>query len=159
MNRARLSMMLRRRMMVFLSSRGKPADGHCTKNRDLKKLVAAELGIEIAAAHKKSDEQVYEALADATLVPKARRPRTTDLFFQSREWLELRYFVLKRDGAVCACCGNAGEPSNPLQVDHIRPRSKYPDLALEPINLQVLCRQCNLGKSNIDETDWREAAE
>jgi 5-methylcytosine-specific restriction endonuclease McrA len=31
-------------------------------------------------------------------------------------------------------------------------------LALEITNLQVLCADCNIGKSNTDETDWREAA-
>jgi hypothetical protein len=45
-----------------------------------------------------------------------------------------------------------------LHVDHIKSRSKHPDLALEITNLQVLCADCNIGKSNTDETDWREAA-
>jgi X-X-X-Leu-X-X-Gly heptad repeat protein len=42
-----------------------------------------------------------------------------------------------------------------LHVDHIKPRSLYPARALDPENLQVLCRDCNLGKSNKDATDWR----
>jgi 5-methylcytosine-specific restriction endonuclease McrA len=42
-----------------------------------------------------------------------------------------------------------------MHVDHIKPRSKYPHLALRESNLQVLCEACNLGKGNWDETDWR----
>jgi 5-methylcytosine-specific restriction endonuclease McrA len=30
-----------------------------------------------------------------------------------------------------------------LTVDHIKPRSKYPALALVLSNLRVLCRRCN----------------
>jgi len=31
-------------------------------------------------------------------------------------------------------------------VDHIKPKSKYPDLAYDKTNLQVLCEECNIGK-------------
>ncbi len=37
----------------------------------------------------------------------------------------------------------------------MKPRSKYPELALDPENLQVLCRACNMGKRAWDETDFR----
>ena len=40
-------------------------------------------------------------------------------------------------------------------VDHIKPRSRYPALELTLTNLQVLCNDCNMGKSNDDETDFR----
>jgi 5-methylcytosine-specific restriction endonuclease McrA len=42
-----------------------------------------------------------------------------------------------------------------IHVDHIKPKSKYPELALEYNNLQLLCEDCNLGKSNKYETDYR----
>ena len=42
-----------------------------------------------------------------------------------------------------------------MNVDHIKPRKKYPELALDKSNLQVLCEECNHGKGNWDETDWR----
>ena len=43
-----------------------------------------------------------------------------------------------------------------MHVDHIKPRSKFPDLELEFDNLQILCKACNLGKSNKDQTDFRQ---
>jgi hypothetical protein len=48
------------------------------------------------------------------------------------------------------------KPGTVINVDHIEPRKKRPDLALVLENLQVLCHECNHGKSNWDTTDWRE---
>ena len=79
-------------------------------------------------------------------------------FFASREWLNLRFEVLVEQGRMCAACGGA-PPAVVLHIDHIRPRSKYPWLALEKDNLQVLCRDCNYGKSNVYEIDFRASQE
>jgi hypothetical protein len=73
-------------------------------------------------------------------------------FYNSREWKELRFRALLAHGRKCLCC-NAKD--KPLHVDHIKPISKYPSLKLELSNLQVLCEDCNLGKSNKFETDFR----
>lgn len=81
---------------------------------------------------------------------------TSKPFYKSDEWLRLRYFAIREYGGRCMCCGTRGDPRNPIQVDHIKPRSLFPQFALDPNNLQVLCRECNLGKSNIDDTDWRD---
>ena len=43
-----------------------------------------------------------------------------------------------------------------MHVDHIKPRLRYPELALDMNNLQVLCAICNHGKGGFDETDWRD---
>lgn len=74
-------------------------------------------------------------------------------FYQSREWRRLRYQVLMHYGRQCQCC-NAKD--KPLHVDHIKPVSKYPELKLEITNLQILCEDCNIGKSNLDESDFRD---
>ena len=78
-------------------------------------------------------------------------------FLESRDWLDLRYRVLKKHNGWCQACGHKGSPDNPIQVDHIKPRSTHPHLALAESNLQELCRHGNLGKSNRDATDWRAA--
>lgn len=77
-------------------------------------------------------------------------------FYKSDEWLHLRYHAIRECAGRCQCCGARPSRGNPLHVDHIKPRSKFPWLALDPDNLQVLCADCNLGKSNLDCTDWRE---
>lgn len=76
-------------------------------------------------------------------------------FYLSQEWLALRYRVLARYGGCCMLCKTGGDKNNPIQVDHIKPRSRYPGLELVESNLQVLCKACNQGKSNTDQTDWR----
>ena len=80
------------------------------------------------------------------------QPKQPHPFYDSREWRALRYRVFARDGRVCAVCGRKNIE---LHVDHIKPRSLFPDLELEINNLQILCKDCNLGKSNLDQTDWR----
>lgn len=109
----------------------------------------------------------YETITPAaTKQPKAirspsrRKGRNNgywgDEFLDSREWQEMRYRVLVQYGRKCMACGTTrGE----MHVDHIKPRSKYPELALEFTNLQVLCRGCNKGKGAWDETDWRPKQE
>lgn len=78
-----------------------------------------------------------------------------DDFLQSYEWRELRMKALIRDGRKCACCGATPETGAVMNVDHIKPRRLHPELALCLENLQVLCAECNHGKGNWDQTDWR----
>lgn len=78
--------------------------------------------------------------------------KDSDPFFQRHDWRMLRYDALKRYGRLCALCG---ETEGRMHVDHIKPRSLHPELALVFDNLQVLCEACNLGKSNRDDTDFR----
>jgi 5-methylcytosine-specific restriction endonuclease McrA len=86
--------------------------------------------------------------------PNGRKPNA---FYDSREWFALRYQVLKLYKACCQCCGRSRRDGIIIHVDHIKPRHDYPELELELSNLQVLCNECNLGKSNVDNTDWRTA--
>lgn len=63
--------------------------------------------------------------------------------------LRLRFRVLKRDNFSCRACGAspALTPGLLLHVDHIQAWSRGGETAEE--NLQTLCEQCNLGKSNV----------
>ena len=77
-------------------------------------------------------------------------------FYRSKEWLILRVRVLEAYSCSCMMCGRSPKDHKVvLHVDHIKPRSKYPRLELEFNNLQILCADCNLGKSNKFETDHR----
>lgn len=78
-------------------------------------------------------------------------------FLQSYEWRQLRMRVLTKRGARCECCGASPKDGvTVINVDHIKPRRDFPELALVESNLQVLCAVCNHGKGNWDQTDWRE---
>jgi hypothetical protein len=74
-------------------------------------------------------------------------------FYQSYEWDRLRYRTLRAFGFKCMACGAR---KTELHVDHIKPVSRFPRLALDPSNLQVLCRSCNMGKSNRYCDDLRD---
>lgn len=88
--------------------------------------------------------------------PKRKPSVTRDGFYLCREWRELRYKALATYGNKCQCCGASPEDGAKIHVDHIKPRSTHRHLQLEFSNLQILCDACNLGKSNLDSTDWRE---
>lgn len=81
-----------------------------------------------------------------------RRDKYGDSFYCSPQWLRLRYEAFVKHGRVCMVCGAS---HGILHVDHIKPKSKHPTLALSLDNLQILCGECNMGKGNWDETDWR----
>lgn len=76
-------------------------------------------------------------------------------FYQSWDWKKVRFKVLKEYGPACMCCGSTHRPV----VDHIKPLAKYPHMALDFDNLQVLCNDCNMGKAGDDETDFRPLME
>ena len=67
-------------------------------------------------------------------------------FYFTPEWRELRGKVIERDGMTCRQCQRALKLDRDLTVDHIVPRSRCPARALDPANLQVLCRSCNSAK-------------
>ena len=54
--------------------------------------------------------------------------------------VELRLFVLERDGYRCRYCRATGCL---LDTHHIEKRSQRPDLLLEPKNVVTLCRPCH----------------
>jgi hypothetical protein len=73
-------------------------------------------------------------------------------FLLSKDWIELKTKVLNHYGRKCMKCGIK---NTELHVDHIKPRSKFPELSLVFENLQVLCKCCNQIKSDKDFTDYR----
>jgi hypothetical protein len=81
---------------------------------------------------------------------RALRIEERESFYSSPEWQLLRDSVIKEDGRRCKECGRLVEKGAELTVDHILPRSRYPDLALRKDNLRVLCRSCNSAKGDRD---------
>jgi 5-methylcytosine-specific restriction endonuclease McrA len=75
-------------------------------------------------------------------------------FLESKAWKKLRKKALKHYGNICMHCGRESERPN---VDHIKPRARFPWLALDFNNLQILCRRCNKAKGNKNTTDWRQS--
>lgn len=63
--------------------------------------------------------------------------------------LRLRFRVMQRDNFKCCACGAspAKDPAVVLHVDHIVPWAKGGETTFD--NLQTLCSDCNLGKSDL----------
>jgi len=63
--------------------------------------------------------------------------------------LRLRFRVMARDHFKCCKCGKspATDPTVILHIDHIYPWAKGGETVME--NLQTLCSECNLGKSDL----------
>jgi hypothetical protein len=65
---------------------------------------------------------------------------------------DIRYQVLAAANGRCALCG-AHSSERRIEVDHIVPRSRGGSNDIS--NLQALCDECNRGKSNTDQADFR----
>ena len=67
--------------------------------------------------------------------------------------LRLKFLVMKRDNFKCCMCGRSPATTVGLElhIDHIVPWSKGGETVID--NLQTLCSDCNLGKSNLSETE------
>ena len=63
--------------------------------------------------------------------------------------LRMRFLVMKRDDFKCCMCGRspATTPGLELHIDHVVPWSKGGETVID--NLQTLCSDCNLGKSDL----------
>lgn len=64
--------------------------------------------------------------------------------------LRMRFLVFQRDNFKCSICGKspATDPKIVLHVDHIKPWAKRGETVLN--NLQTLCSECNIGKSDLN---------
>lgn len=142
-----------------LTRRGRPTKGNEGIQKIHEKIVAI---FPDWSSMKKRDAIVsFAKLAVIQSVPQPRKrswkqiQKERDAFYASREWMTLRYEVLKEFGARCLVCGRTARDGIKIHVDHIKPRSLFPELELAKENLQVLCEDCNKGKSNRDDIDWR----
>lgn len=67
--------------------------------------------------------------------------------------LRMCFLVMKRNNFKCCMCGRSPATTIGLElhIDHIVPWSKGGETVID--NLQTLCSDCNLGKSNLSETE------
>ena len=82
------------------------------------------------------DERTAWAWAKITLTPKKNKRKTIKP--------KLRFDILERDNHTCQACGATPQDGATLEIDHIKPIARGG--TDDPLNLQVLCRECNSGK-------------
>src|SRR5208282_1122832 len=74
---------------------------------------------------------IAEHNADKRYVPKKKKlvPSVAlNSFLSTYEWRRVRMEAIKKYGRKCQCCGATDRPIN---VDHIKPRKIFPELALD----------------------------
>jgi 5-methylcytosine-specific restriction endonuclease McrA len=98
-----------------------------------------------------SPEKSNELAQHLEFRTKPKKKKKSNRLNNCPDWQLLRRRVLHFYGAICMCCGSTKN----INIDHIKPKSKYPELAMEFSNLQVLCWPCNKSKNNRHETDYR----
>jgi hypothetical protein len=103
--------------------------------------------------HRVAKRLLAEGFLARTLAPKRKNAPAKD-FYASKEWASVRYAALLKADGRCACCGASRNDGAVMHVDHVKPRSKFPELALSLDNMQVLCNLCNTAKSNVDMSRW-----
>ena len=55
------------------------------------------------------------------------------------------HYMLKTDEQCCYCRKNfTGEFRFVIDIEHVLPKSKYPNLIFELVNLSVSCKRCNM---------------
>ena len=119
-------------------------------------MICAESGIDLPDTDKGCKKLVLAYGRKQTRPHKEYKPRmSADKFYASIKWKELRYIALKNSGGCCTLCGARSSDGVTLHVDHIVPRSIDPRKEFDLDNLQILCDDCNIGKSNRDSIDWR----
>ena len=148
-------------------------DKNVLVNRGVSNKELAKIIRDYSGKYKKSKERLtikyfyysyicHEDLKPFINIPISRKKKKkkdfvqTDDFLQSYEWRRTRVHALRNNDGRCELCGRSKKDGIQLHVDHIKPRKKYPESALDVNNLQVLCNECNHGKGNWDETDWRK---
>ncbi len=126
------------------------------RERQLKRLARKKARQAAKKAKRKANK------ATSKLNPPKPKPNPSPKYrplangvYKTASWKQLRYEVLKEANGRCCLCGASAHDGVRLNVDHIKPVSRHPHLALDKANLQVLCSSCNWGKGGRDETDWR----
>lgn len=100
-----------------------------------------------------------DMLRDKLQKENARREVPKVDFYLTNEWLILNRFAKNLLGERCMSCGVSQATADSgieIQSDHVLPRSKHPELALDLENLQMLCRVCNHKKRNFTDEDFRK---
>ena len=91
------------------------------------------------AAKADAEYAAWEAKQSKPKRKKGDGPRERDRFYKSQEWIAARKECLDAKGRRCEQCGSTEQ----INVDHIKPRSKFPEMALLQTNLRPLCWPCN----------------
>ena len=107
-----------------------------------------ELVRELYQSTKAVDDAIAQLNSTATKINAKYDPRTE--FIRWRDSQEGKFWKQQQYLAQSQCCAICKQSIRleGSHIDHIKPLSSYPHLALEPQNLQIACPNCNISKGN-----------
>jgi len=84
---------------------------------------------------------------------EANESRAADRrFYCSTRWKGFRdYLKSKAEYVFCVECRKEGSLVKATQLDHVKPRKQYPELAFSEENIQPLCGKCHRRKTNMGQ--------
>lgn len=91
---------------------------------------------------KKAQKKAIKVIVEITPVIKVRKRRKVSIqraIRNTKEYKLWRQSIIDRDKHACLFCGCKER----LEVDHIIPASKRPDLIMTDDNARVLCKPCH----------------
>lgn len=77
-------------------------------------------------------------------IKKPKNKSKIQKILSSKEYKNFRQTILQRDNYCCQECGNTEK----LQIHHIKSKSKFPELIMEPDNCITLCITCHSKTDN-----------
>ena len=125
---------------------------NCSKRRIIKSDIQHNPGLLLSKEKKRIKRLKKKMSWRKSNHPAENASVKTHWVYSNPKFRIMRYPILAKYNFKCLPCGAS---NTELHVDHIKPISKYPELAFSFNNLQVLCRDCNLSKSNNFEHDLR----
>ena len=79
-------------------------------------------------------------------------------FYNSKEWINTREFILKRDNYLCRDCGRPA--SEVHHIEHLTPQNIGDvTITMNPDNLVSLCRDCHFERHRGEHGKGRETQE
>lgn len=102
----------------------------------------------------KNFQNNYTAKERIRIIKNSNKKTKKNCFYLTNRWLVLKAKV--RNLYKCGCM-KCGKTNCEIHIDHIFPRSTYPELQYNFNNLQILCKECNEEKSNFNTIDYRTA--
>ncbi len=147
-------------LILFLTGQLSSAyqDGHFVESTFLLviDLISVGVGIRLYRQIMKVDTCIKDrsAILCEALFQEALRERIEyENFYRSPEWGVLRDAFLQAQKKVngwyiCGLCSKPIFSETDLTIDHIKPRSKFPNLATEISNLRIACHPCNSSKGD-----------
>ena len=79
-------------------------------------------------------------------------------FYSSKQWAEVRAYVLKRDNYLCTCCGMPAEEVH--HIIHLTPKNiNDPSVTMAASNLTSLCHACHFEQHRGEHGKGRAAQE